>query len=199
MNTGKFLGCSSIPLNVKSYSINCNEEDKQRFINESQMWRVTSIKHLGLLINDQGELPHETNIAPIENAMNKITDSITTLSSSPLGRAIFAKFLLASRYLQKIHNYKFSQLSNLRDAVLRLTWSRHRMGTDTTSHVHIANSIVAQPLSYGVLAVPNHHIQYTIYNQYVRTFVPIVISRSFTVGFCWYKKQSWSIQLIQSN
>ena len=66
------------------------------------------------------------------------------------------------RYLHKVQNYNISheQLSNLCDAVLKLKWSRHRMGADTTSsHVHITHSRVAQPLSSGGLVVPEPHIQ----------------------------------------
>ena len=150
------------PPKCEIMAINCEEVDVQRIINETQMRRVSAIKHLGLVINDQGDLAHDSNIAPIEGAMNRIADSLTTLSSSPLGRAIFAKFLLSSRYLHKIQNYEFSheQLVHLREAVLKLTWSRHRMGTDTTtSRVHIAHNRVAQPLSYGGLAVPDPLIQ----------------------------------------
>ena len=156
--SGLFLN----PPKCEIMAVNCREEDINRLINETQMRRVSSIKHLGLRINEQGQVPHESNIAPIERAMNKIGDSFTTVSSSPLGRAIYAKFLLASRYLHKVQNFEFSQeqLSSLRDSVLRLTWTRHRMGTDSSSiRVHIAQDRVAQPLAFGGLAIPDPIIQ----------------------------------------
>ena len=125
-------------------AINYEEAEVHRNINETQMRRVTAIKHLGLIINDQGDLSHDSNIAPIEGAMNRIADSLTTLSSSPLGRAIFAKFILSSRYLHKVQNYEFphEQLVKLREAVLKLTWSRHRMGTDTTTSQQSCSTFV---------------------------------------------------------
>ena len=143
-------------------AVNCNEIDIQRVVDETGMKRVTSIKHLGLTINEDGLLTHEANIAPIQNAMDKIADSLSTNSSTPLGRAIYAKFLLASRYLHKIQNFDFAddQLEDLRKAVLRLTWTRHRMGTDTSStRVHIANGRVAQSYGFGGLALPDPKIQ----------------------------------------
>ena len=73
------------PPKCEIMAINCEEVEIQRIINETQMRRVTAIKHLGLIINDQGDLSHDSNIAPIEGAMNRIDDSLTTLSSSPLG------------------------------------------------------------------------------------------------------------------
>ena len=156
--SGLFLN----PPKCEIMSVNCREEDILRLAAESQMKRVTTIKHLGLHINDRGEVPHETNIAPIERAMNRIADTFTTVSSTPLGRSIYAKYLLASRYLHKVQNFEFSQLqlTSLRASVLRLTWTRHRMGTDTSStRVHIAGTRVSQPLAYGGLSIPDPIIQ----------------------------------------
>ena len=48
----------------------------------------------------------------------------------------------------------------LQETVHRLTWSRHRMGSDTlSSRAHIAHNRVAQPLTYGGPAVPDPLIQ----------------------------------------
>jgi hypothetical protein len=143
-------------------AINCSEIEVQRLILATNMRRVTTLKHLGLLINDEGLLSHADNIAPVQAAMEKIADSFTTVSSTPLGRSLYAKFLLSSRYLHKIQNFDFTalQLEELRKSVLRLTWTRHRIGTDTSSsRVHIANNRVAQPLGYGGLSLPDPIIQ----------------------------------------
>jgi hypothetical protein len=134
----------------------------QRLIQATEMRRVTTLKHLGLLINSDGQLSHADNIAPIQAAMDRIADSFTTVSSTPLGRSLYAKFLLSSRYLHKIQNFDFTspQLDELRKSVLRLTWTRHRIGTDTSSsRVHIANDRVAQPLGFGGLSLPDPAIQ----------------------------------------
>ena len=143
-------------------AINCSEIEVQRLILATNMRRVTTLKHLGLLINDEGLLSHADNIAPVQAAMEKIADSFTTVSSTPLGRSLYAKFLLSSRYLHKIQNFDFTtlQLEELRKSVLRLTWTRHRIGTDTSSsRVHIANNRVAQPLGFGGLSLPDPIIQ----------------------------------------
>ena len=139
-------------------AINCNEADIDRLLSQTGMRRVTTLKHLGLLINDSGHLSYEDNILPIQNAMLRISNSLDTNSSTPLGRAIYAKFLLSSRYIHKIQNFSFTpqQLTDLREAVLKLTWTRHRIGTDTTStRVHIAGDRVAQPLQFGGLSLPH--------------------------------------------
>ena len=143
-------------------AINCNEAEVTRLIQATNMQRVTTLKHLGLLINENGILSHDDNIAPVQTAMENIANSFNTLSSTPLGRSLYAKFLLSSRYLHKIQNFSFSthELASLRNSVLRLTWTRHRVSTDSSStRVHIANDRVAQPLGYGGLSIPDPHIQ----------------------------------------
>ena len=94
--------------------------------------------------------------------MLRVADSLDTVTSTPLGRSIYAKFLLASRYVHRIQNFTFSdeQLSQLRDAVLKATWTRHRIGTDTQSlRTHIANRRVEQPLAFGGLSLPHPQTQ----------------------------------------
>ena len=143
-------------------AFNCREEDIQRLVTVTRMKRVTTLKHLGLRINNNGELTHADNIEPIQTAMDNIADSMTTTTCTPLGRSIYAKYLLSSLYLHKIQNFSFTQiqLSNLRNTILKLTWTRHRVGTDSSStRTHIASDRVAQPLSMGGLSVPDPLIQ----------------------------------------
>ena len=48
----------------------------------------------------------------------------------------------------------------MHDVVLRLTWTRHRIGSDIpTITTHIANDRVAQPIAMGGLAVPDTNVQ----------------------------------------
>ena len=156
---------SGLSLNLRKceiMAINCNEQDVQRLIDATQMKRVHAIKHLGLVIDEDGNLPHEHNIAPVQNAMLRVADSLDTVTATPLGRSIYAKFLLASRYIHKIQNFTFTddQLTRLRDSVLKATWTRHRIGTDTQSRrTHIANRRVSQPLAFGGLALPHPQTQ----------------------------------------
>ena len=94
--------------------------------------------------------------------MLRVADSLDTVTATPLGRSTYAKFLLASRYVHRIQNFTFSdeQLSQLRDAVLKATWTRHRIGTDTQSlRTHIANRRVEQPLAFGGLSLPHPQTQ----------------------------------------
>lgn len=163
LNFGK---CEVLP-------VNCREDDIVRLLAATNMKRVTVLKHLGIHIDSNGNLPHDKNIAPLQQAMEKISDSYNSSLSSPLGRSIYAKFLLSSKYLHRIQNFHFSdsQLEELRKTVLKLTWTRARPQDDThTIRVHIANDRVAQPLFYGGLSVPD----------------PVIQSRSLT--FAWARK-----------
>ena len=162
---GQYRLVSGLMLSILKCEImafNCREDDVQRLVTSTGMKRVTTLKHLGLRINNNGELSHIDNIEPIKAAMETIADSLSTATCTPLGRSLYAKFLLSSRYLHRIQNFSFSelQLSNLRTTILKLTWTRHRVGTDTSStRIHIANDRVAQPLSMGGLSVPDPLIQ----------------------------------------
>ena len=143
-------------------AINCQEQDIQRLVSQTNMKRVNTLKHLGLLINEDGEMTFNDNLAPVQAAMDNIANSLSTSSSTPLGRSLYAKFLLSIRYLHRIQNFTFSdvQLSELRKSVLLLTWTRHRVGSDTSStRVHIAGDRVAHPISVGGLSVPDPTIQ----------------------------------------
>ena len=126
------------------------------------MKRVQTLKHLGLTINAEGKLPRERNIDPIVDTMKGIAKTLDTVTSTPLGRALYAKYLISSKYIHRIQNYDFShdELKSLREAVLKATWARHRIGTDTTTRrVHIANDRAVQPLRFGGLAIPDPSIQ----------------------------------------
>ena len=106
-------------LKCEIMAFNCCEQNIQSLFNETNMIRVTTLKHLGLRISDDGTLIHNDNIAPVQNAMDKIADSSTTSTSTPLGKAIYAKFRLSSRYLHKIKNLSF--LHQQLTSVLQLT------------------------------------------------------------------------------
>ena len=158
----KVSGLSLNPPKCEFLAINCNPIETQRLANVTGMEQVRVLKHLGLKINSEGRLTHQDNILPVMNAMERIADSLSTSTATPLGRAIYARSLLTSKYLHRIQNYNFheNELTELRRSVLELTWTRHRVGTDTSStRVHIAGSRVAQPLSKGGLGVPDPIIQ----------------------------------------
>ena len=161
----RFKEVSGLTLNRRKcefLAINCRGDDIDRLENLTQMKRVQTLKHLGLMINEEGRLPRESNIDPIVDTMKGIAKTLNTVTSTPLGRALYAKYLISSKYIHRIQNYDFShdELKTLREAVLKVTWARHRIGTDTTTRrVHIANDRVAQPLRFGGLAIPDPSIQ----------------------------------------
>ena len=156
---------SGLKLNISKceiLAIGCNELDIERLIRVTGMKRVTTLKHLGIHIDNAGILPHEKNIIPLITVMDSIADSFNSSMSSPLGRSIYAKFLLSSKYLHRIQNFHFSpdQLDELRKSVLKLTWTRTRPNDDTHSaRTHIAQDRVAQPLFYGGLSIPDPIVQ----------------------------------------
>ena len=91
--------------------IGYNELDIARLIRETGMKRVTTLKHLGIQIDSAGMLLHEKNIVPLITVMDKIADSFNSSMASTLGRSIYAKFLLSSKYLHRIQNFHFPLIS----------------------------------------------------------------------------------------
>ena len=96
--------------------------------------------------------------------MIKTAETYNTALSTPLGRAIWAKYLISSKYIHRIQNAVFSeeQLVSLREAALLLTWTRARIHDDSNSiRTHIANNRVSQPPLSVVLAYQTHVYKYT--------------------------------------
>ena len=88
--------------------------------------------------------------------MIKTAETYNTALSTPLGRAIWAKYLISSKYLRRIQNAVFSEehLVSLREAALLLTWTRARPQDDSyAARTHIANSRVSQPPQFGGLSL----------------------------------------------
>ena len=161
----EYYKVSGLKLNLSKCEIlpiNCNEQQINRLVQTTGMKKVTILKHLGIHIDSDGTLPHDKNIAPLIRTMNNLANSFNTNLSTPLGRAIYSKFLLCSKYLHRIQNFHFTipQLKEMRKAALRLTWTRARPNDDTSSiRVHISKRRVAQPLYFGGLSVPDPIIQ----------------------------------------
>ena len=98
-----FLGCDSIEINLVQYkkgagllekceimAINWNEKDIQRLVTATQMQRVHKIKHLlGLIIDENGNLPHAANITPVQDTVVKVANSLNKVTSTTLGGAIY--------------------------------------------------------------------------------------------------------------
>merc|ERR1712030_53541 len=73
-------------------------------------------------------LEYDTNFAPIQGSMERIAEQYTTSQSSPLGRAIYAKYLLASKYIHRMQNAVLGEhiLNELHDTIINMTWTRAR-------------------------------------------------------------------------
>ena len=104
-------------------ALNCHATDIQRIVQQTGMKKVKVMKHLGLKISSSGELSYDDNIALVQAAMDTISDSFSTTTSMPLGRSLYAKFLLSSRFLHKIQNFSFTdnQLLGMRSVVHRIS------------------------------------------------------------------------------
>ena len=48
----------------------------------TQMKRVQTLKHLGLMINEEGILPRERNVDPIVDTMKGIAKTLNTVTST---------------------------------------------------------------------------------------------------------------------
>ena len=126
------------------------------------MKRTHQLKHLGLIINTLGDVTHDQNIEPVKHNMDAIADSYNTSQSTPLGRAIYAKYLLASKYIHRIQNTVINptQFFELQSTILNMTGTRSHPAENTIAYrVHIAQDRVAQPPRYGGLSVPDPQIQ----------------------------------------
>ena len=150
------------PAKCEIMDINCNEDEVTHLIDQTGMKRVTKIKHLGLTIDNMGRLPQQQNLDPITEKMERVAQTINTSSSTPIGRALYAKYLLASRYLHVMQNVTFTeaQQDKLWRAIKEMTWTRHRIETDEIARrTHIAQERVIQPFKFGGLSLPHPKIQ----------------------------------------
>ena len=161
----EFRKVSGLRLNLQKcefLAINCSQTDIDRLVNATGMKHTNVLKHLGLHISPDGSLSHQDNIEPLRQVMIKTAETYNTALSTPLGRAIWAKYLISSKYIHRIQNAVFSeeQLVSLREAALLLTWTRARIHGDSNSiRTHIANNRVSQPPQFGGLGLPDPCLQ----------------------------------------
>ena len=73
------------------------------------MKTVNTLKHPGVHIDNQGNLLHDKNILPLTDIMGKVAESFNSSMSSTLGRSIYAKYLLGTKYLHRVQNFTFSE------------------------------------------------------------------------------------------
>ena len=188
---------SGLKLNMSKcefLAINCPQETIDQMQNLG-MKRVSRMKHLGVIIEETGEVLEEQNFQPIIDKMEAIAARFVTSGSTPLGRSLYAKFLLGSRQVHRLQNGMLSDQSmeQITNAMLHMTWTKARYGEDQPGYrVHIARARVHQPTRYGGLNLPNPAIQ----NKSLR----LLWLRRFTEDFQsqgWYKLLSLSMEHLR--
>ena len=77
-------------------------------VSQTGMKCVQSMKNLGTCINENGEATEEENIIPVLETIKGIERRFNTAGSSPIGRVLYAKFLLGQRYVHRLQNVGLS-------------------------------------------------------------------------------------------
>ena len=155
---------SGLKLNLSKcefIAVNCPQATIDQLQNLG-MKKVRRMKHLGVIIEETGEVLEEQNFQPIIDKMEAIANRFTTSGSTPIGRSIFAKFLLGSRQVHRLQNANLSDqtMKQITDAMLHMTWTKVRYGEDQPGYrVHIAKARVHQPVRFGGLNLPEPAIQ----------------------------------------
>ena len=148
------------------------------------MKQVPRLKQLGvIIIEPSGEVLEEQNFNQIIERMEAIGDRFATSASTPIGRALFAEFLLGSLYVHRLQNDSLSEqtIQSMTEAMLYMTWTRARTTEEQTGYrVHITKSRVMQPPSYGGLYLPSPGI--------LDTTLRMLWLRRFNEG---YRTQGW--------
>ena len=162
--TSQYEDVSGLKLNLSKcefLAINC----PQQTIDQLQglgMKRVSRLKHLGVIIEESGEVLEEHNFQPIVDKLETIATRFKTSGSTPIGRSLYAKFLLGSRYVHRLQNGSLSagMMEQITDSLLLMTWTKSRYGEDLPGYrVHIAKARVTQPFRYGGLNLPDPAVQ----------------------------------------
>ena len=176
------------PTKCEFLAVNCPQETIDQLCRIG-MKQVPRLKHLGVIIEQSGEVLEEHNFRPIIDKMERIARRFATLTSTPLGRALYAKFLLGSLYVHRLQNGLIGDqtMQHMTEALLYMTWTRARMTEDQLGYrVHVAKARVIQPPSYGGLYLPSPGIQ--------NTTLRILWLRKFTEE---YSSQGWFKLLTQ--
>ena len=157
----QYEGVSGLKLNLTKcefIAVNCNEGEVQNLVRTTGMKRVESMKHLGVHIHQSGEAREEDNIRPILENMIGIAKRYATVGSTPIGRALYANFLMASRYVHRLQNTIISAKlkEELKEATLMMLWTRARYQEEEVGfRVHVAKKRVSHPYQYGGLRLPD--------------------------------------------
>ena len=142
-------------------TVNCEQDLVDELIRRTGMKLVTKARHLGLTIENTGELKKEDNLKPIIEKMNQTNSVYNTSLATPIGRSLYAKFLLGSRYVHVMSSRatEEEEMKQLRESVLKMTWTKSRNNEEPGIRTHIAKTRVAQKVRYGGMSLPDPKIQ----------------------------------------
>ena len=149
------------PTKCEFLAVNCPQQTIDQ-LRDLGMKKVSRMKHLGVIIEETGEVLEEQNFQPIIDKMETIATRYRTSGSTPIGRSLYAKFLLGSRYVHRLQNGLLNEqtMQQITDAMLLMTWTKPRYGEDQSDYrVHIAKARVSQPTRFGGLNLPDPAIQ----------------------------------------
>ena len=111
-------------------SINCDPTVVLDVLNQTGMKHVIQFKHLGVFIDNRGRATYEDNIRPLEASLRGLINSFSTSQSTPLGRSLYAKFLLASKYVHRLQCCVFEDEESFQ-ILTRTLWTNLKEASTT--------------------------------------------------------------------
>ena len=118
---------SGLQLNLSKcefLAVNCDDAMIDRLVSQTGMKRVRKLKHLGVWVDENGEATEDENIMPVLETIQKIEKRFNTAGSSPIGRVLYAKFLMGQMFDVEISDDMADELCK---AMRKMTWTRARM------------------------------------------------------------------------
>ena len=156
----EFEQVSGLRLNMSKcevMAVKCDQNIVNDLIQATGMRLVHKTKHLGVVVDENGVVQADDNIKPIQEKIGKLVNTYSTSLSTPIGRSLYAKYLLSSRYVHVTMNriMDTEEARKLKKSLTQMTWTKNG-GNEPPSHrVHIAKDRVAQKPKFGGLDVPD--------------------------------------------
>ena len=155
---------SGLKLNMNKcevMAVNCDQVTVDNLLQETGMKRVHKTKHLGLVIDESGNLTKEDNMQPIHEKLKRIVKTYSTSMSTPIGRSLYAKYLMSSRYIHVTMNRSIAknEAKKIKKQLVKMTWTKYKGPEAPGTRPHIAKDRIAQNIRFGGLGVPEPEIQ----------------------------------------
>ena len=137
--------------------VKCDQNVIDDLIQATGMRLVNKTKHLGIWIDENGNIQAEDNIKPIKEKLDKLVNTYSTSLSTPLGRSLYAKYILSSRYIHVTMNriLEDEEARKLKKSLTQMTWTKNGGNQPPSHRVHIAKDRIAQKPKFGGLGVPD--------------------------------------------